>query len=415
MPAKTRHMETGRNKPTKISVRQVFCQRVAFGADGLRHWVMRNIRAFMVVMMIGTVAMTAIASDTLKVKFRSRALLDATASGYGKDEVQGYYRLEDFRVGFKANYGKFELKADIGLGGGKVAVKDLLLNYHFNNSVISVGNGYEPFSMDMLISTADLRFHQSAASVLAFTNSRKLGVTYHYHDDNWYLATGVYTNNDINKLGDEKKKSLVSTSRVVWRTQDQLRKRLLHVGGAFSFRTKDVNKENPVGTMSSDGVTSMFPSPLLEAEIDNMGTELKGVLEVLYTSRKVLLQAESFVDRLNRSGGLRHYLAHGGYAQGSYLIVGEGFDYDEMYAIPGRPLSDKAVELVARFNYTNLNDGKSGIYGGEEKYLSLGVNWYLNKYLGVKFNGSYVWVGDHCDSFYDKNFFLFQARIQYIF
>lgn len=95
--------------------------------------------------------------------------------------------------------------------------------------------------------------------------------------------------------------------------------------------------------------------------------------------------------------------------------MGEGFDYDEMYAIPGRPLSDKAVELVARFNYTNLNDDKSGIYGGEEKALSLGVNWYLNKYLGMKFNGSYVWVGDHCDSFYDKNFLLFQARVQYIF
>ena len=62
---------------------------------------MRNIRMFMVVMMIGAVGMTAITSDTLKVKFRSRALLDATASGYGKDEVQGYYRLEDFRVGFK--------------------------------------------------------------------------------------------------------------------------------------------------------------------------------------------------------------------------------------------------------------------------------------------------------------------------
>lgn len=371
-------------------MRQASCQCVAFGANGLRHWAMRNIRMFMVAMMVGAVPMTAIASDTLKVKFRSRALLDATASGYGKDEVQGYYRLEDFRVGFKANYGKFELKADIGLGGGKVAVKDLLLNYHFNNSVLSVGNGYEPFSMDMLISTADLRFHQSAASVLAFTNSRKLGVTYHFHDDNWYLATGVYTNNDINKLGDEKKNSLVSTSRVVWRTQDRLRKRLLHVGGAFSFRTKDVNKDNPMGNVSSDGVTSMFPSPLLEAEIDNMGTELKGLLEALYTSRKVLLQGECFVDRLNRSGGLRHYLAHGGYAQGSYLIVGEGFDYDEMYAIPGRPLSDKAVELVVRFNYTNLNDGKSGIYGGEEKDLSVGVNWYLNKYLGVKFNGSYV-------------------------
>lgn len=29
----------------------------------------------------------ASAADTLKVKFRSRALLDATASGYGKEDV----------------------------------------------------------------------------------------------------------------------------------------------------------------------------------------------------------------------------------------------------------------------------------------------------------------------------------------
>ena len=91
---------------------------------------------------------TAQAQEQLKVKFRSRALLDAAVSGYGKEDVQGYYRLEDFRVGFKTTYGQWEAKADIGLGGGKVAIKDLLLNYHFKNSVLSFGNAYEPFSMD---------------------------------------------------------------------------------------------------------------------------------------------------------------------------------------------------------------------------------------------------------------------------
>lgn len=65
------------------------------------------------------------AQESLKIKFRSRALLDAMVSGYGKEDVQGYYRLEDFRVGFKAVYGHWEAKADIGLGGGKVAIKDL--------------------------------------------------------------------------------------------------------------------------------------------------------------------------------------------------------------------------------------------------------------------------------------------------
>lgn len=123
--------------------------------------------------------MNVTAQETLKVKFRSRALLDTSVSGYGKESTQGYYRVEDFRVGFKATYGQYEVKADVGLGGGKVAIKDLLLNYHWGNHTVSFGNGYEPFSMDMLISTADLRFNQSAASVLAYTNSRKLGATYY--------------------------------------------------------------------------------------------------------------------------------------------------------------------------------------------------------------------------------------------
>lgn len=153
------------------------------------------------------------AQESLKIKFRSRALLDAMVSGYGKEDVQGYYRLEDFRVGFKAVYGYWEAKADIGLGGRKVAIKDLLLNYHFKNSVLSLGNAYEPFSLDMLISTADLRFHQSAASVLAFSDSRKLGVTYHFYTDSWYAATGIYTHNDINKIGEGQKNAFVSTLR----------------------------------------------------------------------------------------------------------------------------------------------------------------------------------------------------------
>lgn len=170
-----------------------------------------------------------------------------------------------------------------------------------------------------------------------------------------------------------------------------------------------------MGEVSSDGVTSMLPSPLLEAGVSGMGSELKGLLKVLYTSRKVLVQGEYFIDRINRTGGLKAYTAHGGYVQGSWLLCGEGFEYDAMYAIPGRPSSAKAVELVARFNYTDLNDGRSGVFGGQEKDFSLGVNWYLNKYIGVKLGGSYVWVGDHCNSFYNKDFFIAQARLQYIF
>ena len=116
----------------------------------------------------------------------------------------------------------------------------MLLNYHFAHGVLALGNGYEPFSMDMLISTADMRFHQSAASVLAFTDSRKLGATYHFYSDNWYLAAGIYTHNDINKIGEGQKNAFVSTSRAVWRKREAGHW-LIHLGGAFSFRSKEAH------------------------------------------------------------------------------------------------------------------------------------------------------------------------------
>jgi phosphate-selective porin OprO and OprP len=259
---------------------------------------MKQLIVYLIYFLCGGISLFG--QDSLKTKFRSRALLDATVSGYGKEQAQGYYSLEDFRVGFKAVYGKYELKADIGLGGGKVAIKDLMLNYHLKNSVLALGNGYEPFSMDMLINTVDLRFHQSATSVLAFADSRKFGITYHYYNKHCYLATGVYTNNDINKLGGEShKNSFVSTSRgVVRKIKDK--GRLLHVGGAVSYRTSQVNvEESPIGSVSSDGVTSMFPAALLEVDIPDMGSELKGVIEFLYTAPRFMIQSEYFFDCLH--------------------------------------------------------------------------------------------------------------------
>ena len=353
------------------------------------------------------------AGEPLKVKFRSRGLLDATVSGYGKESTQGYYRLEDFRVGFKATYGKYEMKADIGLGGGKVAIKDLLLNYHFKNGVLSLGNAYDPYSMDMLISTVDMRFHQSAGSVLAFTDSRKLGATVHYYLPSWYLATGVYTHNDINKIGDGQVNSFVSTSRAVWRKQ--WGENLFHVGGAFSFRTRPVNTpEPPEKTVANDGVTSMFPNPLMEVTVDHLDTELKGLCEVLYMAPRFMAQGEYFFNRLNRTEG-GAYRPQGGYVQAGFLLKGRGFAYDGMYAIPGRPVSPKAIELTARFNYTDLNDADAGLMGGKESDLSLGLNFYLNEYLAVKLNGSYVFVGSHCNSFYQDDLILGQLRLQYVF
>lgn len=119
---------------------------------------------------------------------------------------------------------------------------------------------------------------------------------------------------------------------------------------------------------------SMGPASLLEAEVPNMGTEVKGVVEALYTAPRWMVQAEYYFDRLNRTDGRKAYRPHGGYIQGGFLLKGRGFEYDAMYGIPSRPATPQAIELVARLNYTDMNDNRAGIYGGEETDLSLGVN-----------------------------------------
>lgn len=355
------------------------------------------------------------ATDSFKIKIRSRALLDATISKYGKKSPQSYYRLEDFRIGVKATYEKYEIKADIGYSGEKWAIKDLLFNFHFRHSVLSVGNGYEAYSIDMLTSTSDMRFHQSASSVLAFTDSRKLGVTYHYYQKQLYASTGIYTYNDINKIGKNKKNAFVSTSRLVLRPWME-KERILHFGGAFTFRSKAVNKEaDTEKTIKSDGVTSLFGTPLLEAKLKNPETEYRGILELIFSGSRYLVQGEYFLNVYHLSGQKASFRPYGGYLQSSYLLIGTGFQYDPVYAIPGRPSSNQALEITARYNYTNLNDEKAGIYGGKESDLSLGINFYLNKYIGIKCSGSYVFTGKNCNSFYSKNLFIGQLRLQYVF
>ena len=159
----------------------------------------------------------------------------------------------------------------------------------------------------------------------------------------------------------------------------------------------------------------MFPEPLLNADITNMGSEIKGLVECLYTSPRFMLQGEYFLNRINRTENSKAYHPHGGYIQAGYLLIGRNFIYDDVYAVPSRPETSRAIELTLRFNYTNMNDRHAGIMGGEEKDLSLGINYYLNNHIGFKINGSYVWSDRNCNSFYTKNLFLIQGRVQYVF
>lgn len=75
----------------------------------------------------------------------------------------------------------------------------------------------------------------------------------------------------------------------------------------------------------------------------------------------------------------------------------------------------KSLELCSRFNYLTLNDGKAAIWGGEQKDISVGLNYYINKYIGVKLNYSYMMPGANIKEISNQNFSVVQGRFQFIF
>lgn len=126
-------------------------------------------------------------------------------------------------------------------------------------------------------------------------------MTAHYHEQSLYVATGVYANYDVNSIDADKNNSIVSTTRILWR---RFRNGgVFHVGGAFSARSASVNNDGPVtGVLESCGVSSMLGGSVVSAEVSDLGSEVKGLAEVLYTAPRFLFQSEYFFDRLNRIG-----------------------------------------------------------------------------------------------------------------
>jgi len=81
----------------------------------------------------------------------------------------------------------------------------------------------------------------------------------------------------------------------------------------------------------------------------------------------------------------------GWYVLGSWVLTGESRSYSRSRAVfsgvvPKRPWG--AVELAARYSTLDLID--SGVYGGSENDVTVGLNWYIRENLRLMFNHVHV-------------------------
>jgi phosphate-selective porin OprO/OprP len=131
----------------------------------------------------------------------------------------------------------------------------------------------------------------------------------------------------------------------------------------------------------------------------------------------------------------------GWYVEGSWILTGETKAYSPSainnevggfnMPVPSAPFSLSgdswgAFELVARYSNTDLNwhtgqaaaaSQLSGVFGGEERVVALGLNWYLNRNVRVMIDDNIVQVrggtGVAAPHSHDQDINVFGVRLQF--
>lgn len=376
-------------------------------------------------LMLATGTTVAKADDTDAPKFKftpsGRILMDAAVYGPNHDGFSNGVGIPDVRLGGKAEYGKWSAKIDIGYAYGKVSMKDVFIQYTFNESNYIKGGYFVPQFGLQSSTSSSFKPYMEAPITDSFMHAtdRDMAVTYVLDKPDVLMAATVMTDASLMKESPntQGKISAGIINRNLWRPLHETGN-IAQVGLSWWYQTpRHIMMTAPDGHQYAGpgyldyGVN--FPSrvckvPLMGANI----TDAKGVFkispEVLVAKGRVALEGQYYWMDANRGGGFKHYAAQGVYGYFRGLILGDGYGYahaDGGLATP-KPGS---LEVVAGYNYTDGNS--NGLNAGKVNDYSVTFNYYINKYMLCRLRYSYTDVHDS-DVQHNRGVNIIQARLQ---
>lgn len=370
-------------------------------------------------LVMGFAAAANAQENKLVVKPSGRILMDAAflnSSNKAVDEqcVDGV-NVPDIRIGMKVSYGKWEGKADIGYARGSVSPKDIFIQYNFNKQNFLRGGyfvhqfGYQSAtSSSFKVSMEEPETH-SAFGV----GGRLVGLMYE-HSDNKFMGTGsVYTDaqsfkKQTNQTGYQGSGLL---TRLVYHPLIE-KGNLFHVGIGLNYELAAENRSN---------MEFKAPYPVRVAGINAIGAKITDAKndfkfsgELMAAKGHVGIEGQYIFMNVDRKGDAKSYNAWGAYGNLRFLLNNE-YEYVKNDAGIATP-APKSWELVAAYNYTDMNDAKAGFHGGKLSDWALTMNYYINKYMIWRVSGHIVRAGESDYSGFNKNTFrVIETRLQFKF
>ena len=370
-------------------------------------------------LVMGFAAAANAQENKLVVKPSGRILMDAAflnSSNKTVDEqcVDGV-NVPDIRIGMKVSYGKWEGKADIGYARGSVSPKDIFIQYNFNKQNFLRGGyfvhqfGYQSAtSSSFKVSMEEPETH-SAFGV----GGRLVGLMYEHSDDKFMGTGSIYTDaqsfkKQTNHTGYQGSGFL---TRLVYHPLIE-KGNLFHVGIGLNYELAAENRSN---------MEFKAPYPVRVAGINAIGAKItdaksdfKFSSELMAAKGHVGIEGQYIFMNVDRKGDAKSYNAWGAYGNLRFLLNNE-YEYVKNDAGIATP-APKSWELVAAYNYTDMNDAKAGFHGGKLSDWALTMNYYINKYMIWRVSGHIVRAGESDYSGFNKNTFrVIETRIQFKF
>lgn len=370
-------------------------------------------------LVMGFAAAANAQENKLVVKPSGRILMDAaflSSSNKAVDEqcVDGV-NVPDIRIGMKVSYGKWEGKADIGYARGSVSPKDIFIQYNFNKQNFLRGGyfvhqfGYQSAtSSSFKVSMEEPETH-SAFGV----GGRLVGLMYEHSDDKFMGTGSIYTDaqsfkKQTNHTGYQGSGFL---TRLVYHPLIE-KGNLFHVGIGLNYELAAENRSN---------MEFKAPYPVRVAGINAIGAKITDAKndfkfsgEVMAAKGHVGIEGQYIFMNVDRKGDAKSYKAWGAYGNLRFLLNNE-YEYVKNDAGIATP-APKSWELVAAYNYTDMNDAKAGFHGGKLSDWALTMNYYINKYMIWRVSGHIVRAGESDYSGFNKNTFrVIETRLQFKF
>lgn len=367
-------------------------------------------------LLAGALAFGQALPEKLQGSVNGRVYFDGTAFFKDKTHLGSGATISDLRIGVSGKYENFTGKIDVGFAKKGVSLKDVFIQYNFQkNSYARVGHFAEPFGIDYMESSGNIRFINAGAVTEAFAPGRKLGLEYIGWSKNFWYAGGLFGDTHFDQRLDYKgNDGYALTGRLVYNPLKE-RGEVFHVGAAASFRVPDATKDGSTRSVSyGANLGSMVNSTkFVNATVSDAKSTVKAAGELVAALGHVSLQSEYFYVQTNRNDHLTRYRAWGTYAQVGVIAIGNSYGYSSSWARYALP-DPGSLEFAVRYSCLDLNNPNSDIYGGQQQQITVGCNYYWKQFIRLRLNYNFA----HMDKYAlngKENFNFVSARIQVFF